>query len=138
MKRIEMGEVLHDHSTTSMLNNLGTIPEIRFISRVDEALEKRGLSQNKLAKLCGLRANTISEVINGTRSALTKSHIAAIMIALRITDIREIIDIEFAPETIERFDKEKKNWIENDVIPQELATLYAENAKSSVKTDIRG
>jgi transcriptional regulator with XRE-family HTH domain len=136
MKRHDMNEILNDHSTDLMLNNLTSVPQIRFISKVDEALEARGLSQAKLAVLCGLRPNTISDIINGKRMSLTKSHIASVMVALRITDIREILDIELAPETIEKFDTERKNWIENKVIPQEIATLYTKNAESFFNTDI--
>ena len=138
MKRTDVGKLLHESTTDLLMNNLNSVPTIRFVSRVDEALEKRGLTQGKLATLCGLRPNTISEIIKGTRSSLTKSHIAAIMIALRITDIREIIDIEFSLETKEQFEQESKDWIENDSIPHEISHLFKKNAESSITTDIRG
>lgn len=133
-----MSKILHESTTDSLMNNLKSVPEIRFVSRIDEALEKRGLTQGKLATLCGLRPATISEIINGSRLAITKSHIASIMIALRITDIREIIDIEFTPETLEQFEKERTEWIEKDIIPDDVAEIYKSNAESFFNPDIRG
>lgn len=146
MNRVNMDKMLHEHTGDILKNTLESVPEIRFISRVDEAMQKRGLTQNKLATICGLRPTTISEITKGSRSALTKSHIAAIMIGLRITDIREILDIEFSPETVVKFNQERKEWINDDVIPEEITKLYTENALAyfkgkpglTINPDVRG
>lgn len=138
MKRNGMNKMLHENTGDLLLNNLKSVPEIQFVSRVDEALEARGLTQGKLSVLCGLRPNTISEIVKGSRNALTKAHIASVMIALRITDIREILDIEFSTEILEQFDRERKDWVENDIIPEEITTLFKANAEASIITDIRG
>lgn len=137
MKRVDMKDVLNDSSSELTLGVLNSVPQIRFVSRIDEALQKRDLNQAKLATLSGLRPNTISQMVNGSRLALTKSHIAAIMIALRITDIREIIDIEFAPETVEQFEKERIKWVRDKVIPESVRKTYADNAKKLFSPDIR-
>lgn len=132
-----MDKMLHEHTGKILRNTLDSVPELRFVSRVDEAIHKRELTQNKLATICGLRPTTISEIVKGSRSALTKSHIASIMIGLRITDIREILDIEFPPEVIVQFDQERKEWINDDIIPEGISTLYTENAEAYFKGDIR-
>ncbi|HID0815728.1 TPA: helix-turn-helix domain-containing protein [Clostridium botulinum] len=137
MKRVDMKDVLNDSSNELTIGVLNSVPQIRFVSKIDEALQKRGLTQAKLATLTGLRPTTISEVVNGSRLALTKSHIASIMIALRITDIREIIDIEFAPETVEQFEKESKEWIEDGEIPESVEKMYADHAKELFSPDIK-
>lgn len=133
MNRVDMSKMLHEHTGDMLTNTLNSIPEIKFVSRVDEAIQKRGLTQNKLATISGLRPTTISEVTKGTRSALTKSHIAAIMIALRITDIREILDIEFSPETVKQFNEERREWINDDVIPEGVSKMYTDNALINFK-----
>ena len=136
MKQVGLDKVVRDRTADLLLTVLNSVPEIRFISKIDEALEKRGLTQGKLATLCGLRPTTVSEIINGSRSALTKAHIASIMIALRITDISEILNIEFAPETTEQFEKESKDWIENGVVPEGVREIYAKNAEAFFNPDI--
>lgn len=132
-----MKKILKESSNDLTVGVLHSVPEIRFVSKIDDALQKRGLTQAKLAVLTGLRPTTISELVNGSRLALTKSHIASVMIALRITDIREIIDIEFAPETVEQFEKEGKAWVEEGTIPTDVENMYAEHAKELFSPDIR-
>lgn len=136
MKRVEIDKLINESSNEIQTGLLKSEPEVRFVFKIDEALEKRGLTQAKLATLTGLRPTTISELVKGTRFAITKSHIASIMIALRITDIREIIDIEFTPATVEKFTEQNKKWLENQIVPDEVATIYAENAKAMFSTDI--
>lgn len=132
-----MDKLMNEKSNDLLSGMLDSVPEIRFITKIDEALKARGLTQAKLATLTGLRPTTVSELVNGSRYAITKSHIASVMIALRITDIREIIDIEFAPATVEKFEKERQAWIEEDVIPEDVSKIYAKNAQELFSPDIR-
>lgn len=95
---------------------------------MDEALEARGLTQTKLASITGLRPATISELVNGERSAITKAHFLTLMIALRITDITELLDIEFDEETTSKFKKEAQQWKEEKSIPLSIKELYINTA----------
>lgn len=63
--------------------------------KLSEVLEKRGLTQGDLHLMTGIRAATLSEIANGKKQSFYFVHLVAIMCALRITDIREIIDVEF-------------------------------------------
>lgn len=137
MKKSDVNNSLHENTNEELMNVLNSVPEIRFVYRLDDALRKRGISQAKLATLCGIRPATVSEIVKGTRSAITKSHIATIMIALRITDIREIIDIEFGPETKEQFDAEAEAWVEKGAIPTEIESLYAQNSRNLANHSLR-
>lgn len=136
MKRVEIDKLINESSNEIQTGLLKSVPDVRFVFKIDEALEKRGLTQAKLATLTGLRPTTISELVKGTRFAITKSHIASIMIALRITDIREIIDIEFTPETVEKFEEQSEKWLADGVVPDEVINLYAENAKAIFNPNI--
>ena len=59
-----------------------------------EALDKRELSQKKLAEMSGIRESTISDIVRGTRTVINFEHISKIAEALKITDIRELIDFD--------------------------------------------
>ena len=62
--------------------------------KVKEVLEKRGLSQKKLAEMSGIRESTISDIVRGTRTVINFEHLSKIAKALEVTDIRELIDFE--------------------------------------------
>lgn len=60
--------------------------------KVKEALDKRELSQKKLAEMSGIRESTISDIVRGTRTVINFEHLSRIAEALKVTDIRELID----------------------------------------------
>ena len=62
--------------------------------KVKEALDKRELSQKRLAEMSGIRESTISDIVRGTRTVINFEHLSKIAEALEITDIRELIDFE--------------------------------------------
>lgn len=62
--------------------------------KVKDALDKRELSQKKLAEMSGIRESTISDIVRGTRTVINFEHLSKIAEALEITDIRELIDFE--------------------------------------------
>ena len=62
--------------------------------KLKDALDKRELSQKKLAEMSGIRESTISDIVRGTRTVINFEHLSKIAEALEITDIRELIDFE--------------------------------------------
>ena len=62
--------------------------------KVKEALDKRKLSQKKLAEMSDIRESTISDIVRGTRTVINFEHLSKIAEALEVTDIRELIDFE--------------------------------------------
>ncbi len=62
--------------------------------KVKEALDKRELSQKKLAEMSGIRESTISDIVRGTRTVINFEHLSKIAEALKVTDIRELIDFD--------------------------------------------
>lgn len=62
--------------------------------KVKDALEKRELSQKRLAEMSGIRESTISDIVRETRTVINFEHLSKIAEALEITDIRELIDFE--------------------------------------------
>ncbi|OAA90883.1 helix-turn-helix domain-containing protein [Clostridium ljungdahlii] len=131
MKKITSNFLLHEKSNDTMIKILDSVPGVKYVSKLDDVLKERGLSQQQLAEITGLRAGTITELVKGNKTSTSKTHIITVMIALRITDIRDLFDIEFDQETKERFDKEREKWVKENTIPQEILNLYSENTKSA-------
>jgi transcriptional regulator with XRE-family HTH domain len=128
MRRIRYEDVVHGAMNESIIEVLTSVPSIRFISKLDDALQARGLTQTKLSAITGLRPATISELISGERSAITKAHFLTVMIALRITDIRELIDIEFDTEVTDQFNREAEEWKKDKTIPLSVKELFMKNS----------
>ena len=45
--------------------------------RVKELLEEEGITQKKLAEMAGVRESTISDIVRGTRTAVSYTHLRA-------------------------------------------------------------
>ena len=60
--------------------------------KIKEAIEKRGITQKKLAELSGIRESTISDIVRGTR--INFEHLSKIAEALEVDHITELIDFE--------------------------------------------
>ena len=62
--------------------------------KVKEAIEKRDITQKKLAEMSSIRESTISDIVRGTRTVINFEHLSKIAEALQVEDIRELIDFE--------------------------------------------
>ncbi|MCI8465954.1 MAG: helix-turn-helix transcriptional regulator [Lachnospiraceae bacterium] len=62
--------------------------------KIKEVLEKRKITQKKLAELSGVRESTISDIVRGTRTVINFEHLSKIAEALEIQDITELIDFD--------------------------------------------
>ena len=69
-----------------------------FRLKIKQLLEDRNMTQRDLADMTGLREAAISEMINGTRTVINKSHIAKIMDALDLTDLNDILELKIEIE----------------------------------------
>lgn len=61
--------------------------------KVKELLDKRGITQKKLAELSGIRESTISDIVRGARTVINFEHLAKIAEALEIDDIHDLIEL---------------------------------------------
>lgn len=69
--------------------------EITVNCKLDELLKERGLSQKEFSKMSGLRENIISEFKNLKKHNINLGTLVIIMCVLGITDITDILEIEF-------------------------------------------
>ncbi|BAF60330.1 predicted transcriptional regulator [Pelotomaculum thermopropionicum SI] len=66
---------------------------LRLVIKLKDVLRERGLTQQQLAEMSGVRRPSISEFATNARTTINKEHLLAIAKALNIRDIRELIDI---------------------------------------------
>lgn len=60
--------------------------------KIKDILESRKMTQKELAQLSGVREATISDIVRGTRTVINFEHLSKIAEALKVTDIRELMD----------------------------------------------
>ncbi|MCY9592997.1 XRE family transcriptional regulator [Paenibacillus chitinolyticus] len=67
----------------------------KIVIKIPELIKKRGISLRELSRLSDIRHAALSELSNGKRTNINFSHIERIADALGISDIREIIDLDY-------------------------------------------
>jgi transcriptional regulator with XRE-family HTH domain len=69
------------------------VSALEIYVKLDEILDKRGMTRKKLAELTGLRPNVISELCNNQRTTVNREHIGRIAEVLGIENIEELIQL---------------------------------------------
>lgn len=70
----------------------------RIVVKIAELTKKHKISMRELSRLSDVRHAALSELANGKRESISFSHIVRIAEALKIEDIREIIDLTDSKE----------------------------------------
>ncbi|NQD65901.1 helix-turn-helix transcriptional regulator [Bacillus haikouensis] len=107
--------MIHQKTNSIVIESLDKFPHKIHI-KLGEILRERGLTQGDLHRLTGLRVATINELVNFKKKSLTVAHLVSIMIALRITDIRDLIEIDF-DEEVQAYFKEENERMKNGFTP---------------------
>lgn len=68
--------------------------EKKVIVKIGELLRKHDISLRELSRLSDIRHAALSELSNQKRESINFRHVEKIAEALKIEDIREIIDLE--------------------------------------------
>ncbi|MDF9638836.1 helix-turn-helix domain-containing protein [Bacillus cereus] len=101
---------LLNQNTNAVVTELLERTPHRIVNNLGELLRERGMSQGDLSRLTGIRVATINDIANIKKLNVNWLHIVPIMIALRITDMSEIISVEFPDEVKERFEKDMEGY----------------------------
>lgn len=88
---------------------LETTPHV-IVNNLGDILKERGLSQGDLSRLTGLRVATLNDFINMKKTSINLTHLVPIMIALRISDMSEIIRVEFPEDVAKQFEKDMAGY----------------------------
>ncbi len=118
MNKNKVGAITHKNTGDTVLDILNSTKGISIKYNLANAMYERGLTQRTLSLLTGIRQATISDMCNGVGVHINKAHLLALMVTLRITDIRELIDIRFTEELEEQFSLESMNWKESKNVPE--------------------
>lgn len=128
MKRVSPESIVHERSSKFVTDVIKDV-NVRYVVKLDDVLDKRGVTQQWLAIATGLREAAISDLIKGTKTSLNKLHLMTIMNVLRISDIKELVDIEFEPAIVKQFKVESERWVNEGIIPQEIQTLHRKHIR---------
>lgn len=63
--------------------------------KLKEVLAERGMTQSELAKLSNLSETAVSTFVRGQGNSINKEHLSKIASALNISDIGEILELQF-------------------------------------------
>ena len=118
--------MIHQKTNELIIETLGKFPH-KVNIKLGKILKERGMTQGDLHRLTGLRIATINELVHFKKNSLTVAHLISIMIALRIWDIRELIEIQFEDEVVEYFRKERSAM--KDGFTEDLEKALIDNVK---------
>ncbi len=115
-----MNQVVTD--TASILS------DANFVYKIDELLNERNITQKDLASMTGMRVGTISQLVNGkTGVSLNKTQLIALMVALRVTKLSDIVDLELPQDVLLKFQKQQAEWLLDKEMPIELKEMHRNN-----------
>lgn len=119
MKIVEVKENMYLSMKNTPYNLGETFEElgIHYRFKLADRMKERNLTVRKLSELTGLRLATISDLMTGKKGAVNFSHVALIMLTLRISDINDIVEIYIPEDLKDTFDKEAKEWITTGEVP---------------------
>lgn len=126
MKVVQIKENIYE----SMKNTPSDIGEtfeelgIYYKFKLADRMAERNLTVRKLSALTGLRLATISDIMTGKKGALNLSHIALLMLVLRITNINDLIEIYIPEDLKETFKQDSSEWIRTGDIPASTNEIY--------------
>ncbi|ADP32861.1 helix-turn-helix domain-containing protein [Bacillus atrophaeus] len=131
MKKMKVSTILD--GSHSLMNDVvvGTarlLEDAEIVLKIDDLLKERGITQQDLALMTGMRIGTVSQIVNGKGISFNKVQLLAIMVALQVSDLSELIEFRLPPETKEKFDNNSQEWKETREMPFELKELYRDNA----------
>ena len=124
--RVATNEV-HEMTNKAVVNTVTSIEGVEFTIKLDKLMKDRGLSQRELGMITGLRAGTINSILNGKGTTLNKIQLVTLMIGLRITDLSELIEVNFPDQIKEEFSQDTESWVENKRRPQSIEKLMVQN-----------
>ncbi|PGK51807.1 hypothetical protein CN918_28865 [Priestia megaterium] len=131
-KRIEdIATEGHSLMNSVVVNTAKEIGEAKLVFRWDEIMKERGISQKDLSLMTGMRTGTISEIVNGKGISINKVQLFALMAALRVTDISEIMEVRFPEEQKITYNYEALQWKVNKKLPESVRELYKRNVLAS-------
>lgn len=111
MKKLPISTIIEDsHALTNskVRENLDVVSEGYIAIHLDDILKEKGITQRDLANMTGLRRATISNFTNGKFLTLNPLQLMNIMVALKISDLSQLVTFEFPEDVVSDFERFSK------------------------------
>jgi len=100
--------------TAPALINLVLGEDVAIKINLKNILKDRKITAKRLSEVTGIDRGKLSNYMNADNmSVINLEHLLAICIALRITDLSELIELDISKSTESRWKKDLKLWHEN-------------------------
>ncbi|MGE6629646.1 helix-turn-helix domain-containing protein [Bacillus sp. NPDC077027] len=136
MKKRKVQEIINSsHSLLgeAVIETAEELSEALYVFKIDELMKERGITQTELASISGMRIGTISDLVNGKGLGINKVQLVALMVALRVTDISEILEIRIPDSIKNTYKEEASEWVESRKKPLAIKERYNKNLYASYK-----
>lgn len=130
MKRLRVSNITeqgHNLMNSTVTDTANLLKGAYFVIKIDDALKDRGLTQKQLAQMTGMRVGTVSDLVNGKGNSINKVQLFAIMAALRITDLSELIEMQFPDDLAADYERQSTEWKATANMPTEVREMYKTN-----------
>ncbi len=130
MIKFEDKSFFSNKTNEAVINTVLSEPSFELRFKLQELLDERGIGQAPFAKMTGIRRTDIVHYCNNKfRPTVNLSHLFTMMIALRITDINEILEVRVDGSVKEQYSAESADWIATKQLPVSLQALVKENSQ---------
>lgn len=136
MKKVKVKDILsgsHSLMNEMVIHTASYLEDAEIVIKLDDLLKERGITQKDLASMTGMRMGTISEIVNGKGISFNKVQLLSIMVALRITDFGELLEIRLPEDMKKRYNEQSAEWISDKEMPLQVKEMYRENVLKSNK-----
>lgn len=103
------------------------LEDAEIVLKIDDLLKERGITQQDLAMMTGMRIGTVSQIVNGKGISFNKVQLLAIMVALQVTNLSDLIEFRLPQDIKEKYEQNSREWVETREMPIELKELYRDN-----------
>lgn len=127
MKKVLVSKVVsnsHRSMNDTILHMASMMDNCYLVIKLDDLLQERGISQKDLAMMTGIREGTITEIANGKGSTWNKTQLIAIMSALKLTALSQLIEIRLDLDTQLEHERLSDEWTSNKEMPIEIKEQY--------------
>lgn len=110
------------------------LSEAEFRTKIDDLIHARGISQRQLSELTGIQISYLSDIILGKTTTINKTHILALMSALRVTNVGDIFEVKLPEPLEQKFNEESYEWIDTKDVPESVKELALTAMKARMES----
>lgn len=110
-----------------VLDNVKEMRGVEVRLKIDDLMTLRGMSQKELSIVTGIRLGTISDMVNGKSQSFHFVRMLAIMNALRVTNINQVVEIVVDRGLADEYAEQTAEWVSTKEKPESVVESYKKN-----------